>query len=62
MAYPKSRSKNGSMIVLCLGCVQWSNGGDEGAYMLKLLNALKPPGWSNTTHMCEWRGVTCNNQ
>ncbi|RYR60016.1 hypothetical protein Ahy_A04g017126 [Arachis hypogaea] len=34
---------------------------NEGAYMLKLMNALKPPGWSNTTHMCHWTGVTCNN-
>ncbi|XP_057754277.1 receptor-like kinase TMK4 isoform X2 [Arachis stenosperma] len=35
---------------------------EEGAYMLKLMNALKPPGWSNTTHMCQWTGVSCNNQ
>ncbi|KAL4322979.1 hypothetical protein AHAS_Ahas14G0264600 [Arachis hypogaea] len=34
----------------------------EAAYMLKLMNALKPPGWSNTTHMCHWTGVSCNNQ
>ncbi|XLU55553.1 hypothetical protein S245_050201 [Arachis hypogaea] len=34
---------------------------NEGAYMLKLMNALKPPGWSNTTHMCHWTGVTCNH-
>ncbi|QHO09758.1 Receptor-like kinase [Arachis hypogaea] len=41
-------------------CVESND--DEGAYMFKLMNALKPPGWSNTTHMCLWRGVTCNDQ
>ncbi|MED6128116.1 hypothetical protein PIB30_094584 [Stylosanthes scabra] len=34
---------------------------DEGEYMMKLMNALKPPGWSNTTHMCYWTGVTCKD-
>ncbi|KAL1361289.1 hypothetical protein AAHE18_04G242900 [Arachis hypogaea] len=66
MAYLKSRWKNGiisnlCMVVVCImGCVESND--DEGAYMLKLLNALKPPGWSNTTHMCQWIGVTCNHQ
>ncbi|QHO09753.1 Receptor-like kinase, putative [Arachis hypogaea] len=66
MAYLKSRSKNGiisnlCMVVVCIMCCVESND-DEGAYMFKLMNALKPPGWSNTTHMCLWRGVTCNDQ
>ncbi|XLR63502.1 hypothetical protein S83_014174 [Arachis hypogaea] len=66
MAYLKSRSKNGiisnlCMVVVCIMCCVESND-DEGAYMFKLMNALKPPAWSNTTHMCLWRGVTCNDQ
>ncbi|MED6136548.1 hypothetical protein PIB30_057032 [Stylosanthes scabra] len=30
--------------------------------MLKLMKALNPPGWSNTTHICDWAGVFCNNR
>ncbi|XP_057754429.1 receptor-like kinase TMK2 [Arachis stenosperma] len=66
MAYLKSRWKNGiisnlCMVVVCImGCVESND--DEAAYMLKLMNALKPPGWSNTTHTCLWIGVTCNDQ
>ncbi|XP_057756658.1 receptor-like kinase TMK2 [Arachis stenosperma] len=66
MAYLKSRYKNDiislCMLLLCLGCVESKDGDGEAAYMLKLMNALKPPGWSNTTHMCQWTGVTCNDQ
>ncbi|XLR63498.1 hypothetical protein S83_014170 [Arachis hypogaea] len=68
MAYLKSRCKNGSiiislcMIVVCMGCVESIDSDGEGAYMLKLMNALKPPAWSNTTYMCQWRGVSCNHQ
>ncbi|XP_025644917.2 receptor protein kinase TMK1-like [Arachis hypogaea] len=66
MAYLKSRSKNDiislCMLLLCLGCVESNDGDGQGAYMLKLMNALKPPAWSNTKPVCEWIGVTCNDQ
>ncbi|XP_025697248.1 uncharacterized protein [Arachis hypogaea] len=64
MAYLKSRSKNDiislCMLLLCLGCVESNDG--EGAYMLKLMNALKPPGWSNKKPVCQWTGVYCDYQ
>ncbi|MED6217370.1 hypothetical protein PIB30_016994 [Stylosanthes scabra] len=65
-AYLKSRLKNGiisiCILVMSLGCAKSNDG--EREYMLKLLNALKPTpsNWSNTTHMCHWTGVTCNDQ
>ncbi|XP_057756654.1 receptor-like kinase TMK4 [Arachis stenosperma] len=58
LAYYSSSSHSNSIMI----CVLSDEASNEGAYMLKLMNALKPPGWSNTTHMCLWSGVTCNHQ
>ncbi|KAL1323150.1 hypothetical protein AAHE18_14G254200 [Arachis hypogaea] len=41
-------------------CVESND--DEGAYMFKLMNALKPPGWSNKKPVCQWTGVYCDYQ
>ncbi|KAL1361286.1 hypothetical protein AAHE18_04G242700 [Arachis hypogaea] len=30
--------------------------------MFKLMNALKPPGWSNKKPVCQWTGVYCDYQ
>ncbi|MED6136547.1 hypothetical protein PIB30_057031 [Stylosanthes scabra] len=67
MAYLKARLKDGiisicCMVVMWLGCVKSNNG--EGEYMLKLMNAVKPTpsDWSISNHICQWSGVTCNNQ
>ncbi|WJX82574.1 hypothetical protein P8452_65314 [Trifolium repens] len=36
---------------------------DEAEYMSDLLQALKPTpmGWSNKTHHCKWKGISCNS-
>jgi hypothetical protein len=36
---------------------------DEADYMSDLLKALKPTpiGWSNKTHHCKWKGISCNS-
>ncbi|MED6136546.1 hypothetical protein PIB30_057030 [Stylosanthes scabra] len=71
MAYLKSESKipSGFCYALVLlfsslfmTSVLCDEAGDEGEYMMKLMNALNPPGWSNTSHMCNWTGVICNSQ
>jgi hypothetical protein len=36
---------------------------NEADYMFDLLQALKPTpiGWSNKTHHCKWKGISCNS-
>ncbi|WJX82644.1 non-specific serine/threonine protein kinase [Trifolium repens] len=39
------------------------NGDDETDYMFQLMKALSPTplGWSNKTHHCKWKGISCNS-
>ncbi|WJX82643.1 non-specific serine/threonine protein kinase [Trifolium repens] len=39
------------------------NGDDETYYMFQLMKALSPTplGWSNKTHHCKWKGISCNS-
>ncbi|XP_016194737.1 protein NSP-INTERACTING KINASE 3-like isoform X2 [Arachis ipaensis] len=64
MAYLKSESKIiiGFYTLVLFFMTSVLSDEREAAYMLKLMNALKPPAWSNTKPVCDWIGVACNNQ
>ncbi|PNY03175.1 receptor protein kinase TMK1-like protein [Trifolium pratense] len=53
-----------SNLLLIISIANVSNGVDyEADYMFQLMKAITPTptGWSNKTHYCKWKGISCNS-
>ncbi|WJX77219.1 non-specific serine/threonine protein kinase [Trifolium repens] len=52
-----------SNLLLIISIATIINGDDETDYMFQLMKSLTPTptGWSNNTHHCKWKGISCNS-